>query len=134
MLPSFKRKLMGLLRLRHSHLDPFTKQPSMSEALSCKECGAQVIKAQELYNRYRKTNPEWFTYKEPEFIRSPELEKDYDKLSERKQTDPLYKEHIRKLTSGTEKEKDEEINKVNEQYYQTHYIDESGSIKEIKKE
>ncbi len=129
MRADFKKKLMHMLKLKHPHPDPFTKQPSMKEALSCKECGEQIVQAQELYNRYRKTNPEWFTYQEPEFIRSPELEKDYDLLTERKQKDPLYKEHIRKLTFGTEKEKDEEVKKSNEGYYQKHYVDESGSVR-----
>ena len=122
---------MGLLRLRHSHLDPYTKQPSMSVALQCKECGIQVMQAQDFYNRYRKMHPEWFIYKKPEYATSPELEKDYELLADRKQKDPLYREHIRRLAHGTEAEKDEEVRKSNEGYYQTHYVDGDGSIKEI---
>ena len=131
MKAGFKKKLMQMLKLQHTHLDPYTKQPSMKEALQCKECGEQVAKAHAMYQRYRKTNPEWFIYKEPEFKRSPELEKDFDMLAERKQKDPLYREHIRRLAHGTEQEKDEEVKKSNEGYYQTHYVDENGSVKEI---
>lgn len=130
MKTDFKRKLMSMLKLRHSHLDPETRQPSMKEALKCKQCGDQVVKAEALYKQRRRTHPEEFIYKEPEFVRSSELEKDYDLLAERIQKDPVYKEHIRKLAHGTEAEKDEEIKKSNEQYYQTHYS-EDGSVKKI---
>lgn len=126
----FKKKLMGMLKLKHPHLDPFSKQPSMKEALGCKECGEQVMKAERIYKRYRKEHPEQFEYKEPEFKRSAELEKDYDMLAERVQKDPIYKEHIRRLTHGTESEKDEEIKKSNEGYYQTHYTEERGGVRE----
>lgn len=122
---------MGLLKLKHSHLDPFTKQPSMSESLKCKECGEQVARAFLLYQRYRKTNPEMFVYKEPELPRSKELERSYELLADRTKKDSLYKEHIRKLAHGTEAEKDEEIKKVNNKYYQTHYAEKDGGIRKI---
>ena len=127
----FKRYLMGLLKLKHPHLDPFTKEPSMKEALTCKECGERVLKAEQIYKRTRTEHPEWFEYKEPEHKRSEALEKEYDLLTERKEKDPLYKRHIERLTNGTEAEKDEEIKKANEGYYQKHYVDEGGSLKEV---
>jgi len=80
MKKDFKKYLMGLLKLKHPHPDPFTGQPSMSEALKCEECGLQVAKAQAIYDRMRKEHPEDFVYKEPEFQASPELEKTYDML------------------------------------------------------
>jgi len=130
MRKDFKNKLMQMLKLKHTHLDPFTKQPSMKQALlACKECAKQLADAEALYKKYRRNHPEMFERKEPEYKRSEELEKDYDDLAERVKKDPLYKEHIRKLTSGTEKEKDEEVKKSNEQYYQTHYATEDGTIK-----
>lgn len=133
MIPAFKKKLMGMLKLKHPHLDPYTKQPSMSVALQCKECGEQVAQAHAMYQKYQKDHPEWFVYKKPEFTPSADLEKDYELLAERKQKDPIYREHIRRLTSGTEQEKDEEIQKSNAGYYQTHYVDERGSVREINK-
>ena len=128
----FKNRLMGLLKLKHSHLDPFTKTPSMSEALKCNECGKQVVKAEELYNRMREEHPEEFTYKQPEFIPSPELKKDVDMLVDRVKKDKLYKRHVNRMAYGTEEEKDKEIKKSNEGYYQRHY-EEDGSIKKVNK-
>lgn len=130
MKDGFKRKLMGLLKLRHSHLDPFTKTPSMAEALKCKKCGEQVVQAEALYKKMRKEHPEEFEYKEHEFVRSPELEKDYDMLIDRVKKDKLYRRHIEKLAKGTEQEKDDEIKKSNKGYYQKHY-EEDGSVKKI---
>ena len=125
---AFKKYLMGLLKLCHSHLDPVTQEPSMSEALKCDECGYQVVKAQNIYNQRRKEHPEEFVYKKPEFIRSPELEKYWNQLIYRVKNDQLYKAHLERLAHGTEEEKDLEIKKVNEGYYQTHY-EEKGIIK-----
>lgn len=130
MRKDFKRYLMGLLKLKHSHLDPFTGQPSMLEALKCYECGGQVMKAEAAYKRRRRTHPDEFIYKKPEFIKSPELEKTYDLLISRIKNDQLYKSHIQKLAHGTEKEKDEEIKKSNEGYY-AHNYEEGGIIKKI---
>lgn len=131
MKADFKKKLMGMLKLKHSHLDPFTKLPSFTAALSCKSCGEQVVKAEALYKKMRREHPEEFVYKQPEFIRSKALEKDYDMLSERVKKDKLYQRHLNRLAHGTEQEKDEEVKKSNEGYYQTHY-EEKGRIKEIK--
>lgn len=131
MKKEFKRYLMSLLKLKHSHLDPLSGQPSMTEAFKCSECGGQVIKAEAIYNQRRKTHPEEFVYKKPEFIKSSELEKTYDMLIHRIKNDQLYKAHIEKLAHGTEKEKDEEIKKSNEGYYEHHY-EEGGMIKKIK--
>lgn len=127
----FKKRLMGLLKLKHSHLDPFTKQPSMSEALKCSECGYRFKKAEDLYNRMRKEHPEEFIYKQPEFIPSPELKRDVDMLVDRVKKDKLYKRHVERMAYGTEEEKDEEIKKSNEGYYQKHY-EEDGNIKKTK--
>ena len=79
----------------------------------------------------RKEHPEEFTYKEPEFIPSPELKRDVDMLVDRVKKDKLYKRHVERMAYGTEEEKDEEIKKSNEQYYQKHY-EEDGSIKKTK--
>lgn len=130
MKADFKRKLMGMLKLKHSHPDPFTGQPSMKVALSCKECGEKVVKAETLYKKMRRKHPEEFVYKEPEFIRSKDLEKSYNMLFERVKKDKLYKRHLHVLMHGTEIEKDEEIKKSNEGYYQTHY-EEGGQVKKI---
>lgn len=119
---------MGLLKLKHSHLDPETQQPSMKEALKCDECGRQIAKAETIYKQRRREHPEEFIYKKPEFIPSPELDKSYGMLLDRVKKDKLYKRHIERLARGTEKEKDEEIKKSNEGYYQTHY-EEGGMIK-----
>ena len=133
MKKDFKQYLMGLLKLKHPHPDPFTGQPSMKEALKCKECGEQVVKAEEIYKRRRKEYPEEFVYKKPEFIPSPELDESYGMLIERVKKDKLYKRHIERLACGTEKEKDEEIKKSNEGYYQKYYTEGGGSIKKINK-
>lgn len=122
---------MGLLKLKHSHLDPFSGQPSMSEALKCKKCGEQIAKAQAIYNQRRKTNPEEFIYKKPEFTPSPELDATYGMLKERVKNDKLYQRHIERLAHGTEKEKDEEIKKSNERYYNTHY-EKNGRIEKAR--
>ena len=126
----FKRYLMSLLKLRHSHLDPITQQPSFSEALKCSECGGQVMKAEAIYKQRRKTHPEEFIYKKPEHIRSPELEKSWQMLIDRVKNDQLYKAHLERLTKGTEIQKEQEMKKVEEGYYQHHY-EEGGSIKKI---
>lgn len=131
MKKDFKNYLLGLLKLRHRHLDPFTKQPSMSEALKCNECGEQVAKAQAKYNQRRKEYPEEFVYRRPEFNRSPALERSYEMLMDRIKKDELYRRHLNRLAHGTEKEKDEEIKKSNDGYYQKHYS-EGGSIKRVK--
>ena len=130
MKKDFKRFLMGKLKLKHPHPDPFTGQPSMKEALKCKQCGEQVMQAEAIYKQRRKDYPEEFVYKEPEFIRSPELLKGYEKLFDRVKKDKLYKKHLERLAHGTEQEKDEEIKKSNEGYYQKHYY-EDGSVKKI---
>ena len=117
---AFKNYLMGLLKLKHQHLDPLSQQPSMSVALQCDECGKQVIKAQEIYNRMRKEHPEEFVYKKPEFIPSPELEKQYGMLRDRVKNDKLYRKHIERLTRGSEAEKDFEIARANSGFYKTH--------------
>jgi len=130
MKPGLKRKLMQMLKLKHPHNDPFTGQPSMKEALKCKECGEQVVQAEALYKQRQRTHPEEFVYKEPEFQRSPELLENYGKLFDRVKKDKLYKRHVERLAHGTEQEKDEEVKKSNEGYYQTHY-EEDGSIKKI---
>ena len=122
---------MSLLKLRHNHLDPETQQPSMKEALKCADCGYQVVKAEEVYNQRRKDYPEEFLYKKPEFIRSPELDKNWEMLIHRVKNDQLYKAHIEKLAHGTEEEKDKEIKRSNDQYYTKHY-EEEGIIKKIK--
>lgn len=131
MKKDFKRFLMGKLKLKHQHLDPFMGQPSMKEALKCKQCGEQVVQAETIYKQRRKEHPEEFVYKEPEFIRSPELLKNYDMLFDRVKKDKLYQRHLERLASGTEAEKDEEIEKSNKGYYQTHY-EEDGSVKKVK--
>ena len=130
MKQDLKNRLMGLLKLKHSHLDPFSQEPSMREALKCDECGKQVIKAQGIYNQRRKDHPEEFVYKEPAFVPSPELYKSFEMLIQRVKNDGLYKRHIERLAHGTEEEKDNEIKKANEGYYDTHY-EEGGSIKKI---
>src|SRR3989344_8457367 len=130
MKQSLKNRLMGLLKLKHSHLDPFSKEPSMREALKCDECGKQVIKAQDIYNQMRKDHPEEFIYKEPVFVPSPELQKSFEMLVERVKNDRLYKRHIERLAHGTEEEKDNEIKKANKGYYDTHY-EEGGIEKKI---
>ena len=122
---------MGLLKLKHSHPDPFTGEPSMTEALKCADCGYQVVKAEAIYNQRRKDHPEEFVYKKPEFVRSPELDKHWEMLIHRVKNDQLYKAHIEKLAHGTEEEKDKEIKKSNEGYYQKHY-EEGGIVKKIK--
>lgn len=129
MKPAFRNYLMSLLKLRHNHLDPETQQPSLTEALKCQKCGEQVIKAEAIYKQMRKEHPEEFVRKQ-EFIRSPELNKDYEMLIERVKKDKLYRRHIERLARGTEKEKDEEIKKSNEQYYQTHY-EKDGRIEKV---
>lgn len=131
MKKDFKNRLMSLLKLRHSHLDSYTGQPSMSEALKCDECGKQVVKAQAIYDQMRKEHPEEFVYKKPEIPRSPELERDFEMLISRVKNDKLYKRHIERLARGTEKEKDEEIKKSNEGYYQTHY-EKDGRIEKVR--
>lgn len=130
MRKDFKSYLMRLLKLKHSHLDPFSGQPSMQEALKCSDCGGQVMKAEAVYKQRRRTHPDEFIYKKPEFIKSPELEKTYDALISRIKNDQLYKNHIEKLAKGTEAEKDEEIKKSNEGYYEHNY-EEGGVIKKI---
>ena len=132
MKKDFKRFLMGKLKLKHQHPDPFTGQPSMKEALKCKQCGEHLVQAETIYKQRRKDYPEEFVYKEPEFKRSPELLKDYEKLFDRVKKDKLYKRHLERLASGTEKEKDEEIEKSNKGYYQEHYYEDNG-IKKINK-
>ena len=122
---------MGLLKLKHSHLDPVTQEPSMKEALKCSECGYQVNKAEAIYSQRRKKHPEEFIYKKLEFKPSKELKNSYDMLFQRIKHDPLYKAHIERLAGGTEQQKDEEIKKSNEGYYQKHYS-EKGVIKKIK--
>lgn len=134
MKADFKKYLMGLLKLKHPHPDPFTGQPSMSEALKCEECGLQIAKAQDIYNRMVKERPEDFGYKKPEFQPSPELEKVYETLIDRMRKDPLYKRHIEKMAYGTEEEKDEEIKKSNEGYYREHYGTKDGFIRKEKKQ
>lgn len=128
MKKDFKNYLMGLLKLKHSHPDPFTGEPSMSEALKCKECGEQFKKAEAVYEQRRKEHPEEFVYQKPEFRPSPELKRSFEMLMHRVKNDKLYKRHIEQLARGTEEDKDEEIKKSNEGYYQTHY-EEDGDIK-----
>ena len=130
MKKDFKKYLMGLLKLKHSHPDPFTGEPSMKEALKCDECGYRFKKAEAVYNLRRKTHPEEFVYKKPEFIRSPELKNHYDMLFQRVKNDKLYKAHLERLAHGSEKEKDIEIERSNEQYYTKHY-EEGGIVKKI---
>lgn len=130
MRKDFKDYLMTLLKLRHKHLDPFTKDPSLSEALKCVDCGNQFKKAEEVYNRRRREHPEEFIYKMPEFEPSPELKNMFAKLVDRIKEDKLYRRHIERLAHGTEEEKDEEIKKANEGYYGTHY-EEEGNIKKV---
>ena len=121
---------MGLLKLKHQHSDPITGEPSMSEALKCDECGYRVTKAEAIYNQRRKEHPEEFVYKRPEFIRSPELKNSYDMLFQRIKNDSLYKEHLKRLATGTEAQKDVEVKRSNKGYYQQHY-EEKGIIKKI---
>ena len=130
MKKDLKNYLMGLLKLRHNHLDPFSQTPSMREALKCAECGEQVVKAQDVYNRMRREHPEEFIYKKPVFVPSPELKESFRMLVERVKNDGLYKRHIERLARGTEEEKKQEIKKANAGYYDTHY-EEGGSIKKV---
>ena|SRR3990167_1860795 len=130
MRQDLKNRLMGLLKLRHGHVDPFTGEPSMREALKCNTCGERFKRAEAIYNRMRKEHPEEFVYKEPEFVPSPELKKDFEMLVHRVKKDALYKRHVNRMAFGTEEEKDEEIKKSNEGYYDTHY-EEGGMVKKI---
>lgn len=119
---------MGLLKLKHSHLDPITGGPSMSEALKCFECGGRFKKAEAVYNQRRREHPEEFVYKKPEFIRSPQLEESWNRLYDRIKNDNLYKSHLERLAKGTETQKDKEIKRSNEGYY-TKYYEEGGIVK-----
>ena len=130
MKKDFKKYLMRLLKLKHKHPDPFTGEPSMSEALKCSDCGGQVAKAEAVYNQRRKKHPEEFVYKKPEHIRSPELEESWNQLIHRVKNDNLYKAHLARLTKGTESQQKEEMKKIGEGYYTTHY-EEGGIIKKI---
>ena len=134
MKADFKQYLMSLLKLRHRHPDPVTKQPSMSEALKCNECGERFKKAEAVYNQRRREHPEEFMRTQPEFIPSPQARKDFEMLIDRVKNDELYRRHVQRLAWGTEEEKDEEIKKANEGYYDTHYTEKGGSIKEIPKD
>lgn len=130
MRKDFKKYLMSLLKLKHSHLDPLTQTPSMKEALKCYDCGGQVAKAEAVYKRRERTHPDEFIYKKPEFIRSQELETHWQMLIDRVKNDKLYKAHLERLNKGTESQQKEEMRKIDEGYYQKHY-EEGGIIKQI---
>ena len=81
-----------------------------------------------MYKQRKRDEAEECAYKKTGFIPSAELDKSYGMLLDRVKKDKLYKRHMERLARGTEKEKDEEIKKSNEGYYQTHY-EEGGMIK-----
>ena len=118
-----KRELMAYLDTGHRH-------ESMTAMSLCKHCGERFKKGEAFYNRLRKEKPELFIYNRPEFKPSKETRNLFAGLMDRIQRDKLYQRHLKRLSRGTEEEKDEEIKKSNEGYYRKHY-EEGDNIKKI---
>ena len=96
------------------------RHAEMSQTLACKYCGERFKKAEQLYNRMRREEPELFVHKKPEFKPSAELQNDWDNLQERVKKDKLYRKHLELSFKGTPEERKREEDRANEGFYKKH--------------
>ena len=120
MQKEFKKYMMSLLNTG-GHCK------EMKLALNCKYCGTKFKKAEAVFNRYKRENPELVTYKQPEFQASEKTRGLFGQLLDRINKDKLYKRHLKRMAYGTEEEKDREIALFNKGYYRSHY-EKNGNI------
>ena len=104
----------------HKHL-------SMTDATQCKSCGYKMVKAQREYNRLIHEYPDKFVRKQPEEPFSPYTENLGQMLEDRIKNDTLYQNHLKKLAFGTPEEKQKEMRRMKNGFYEKH----TGDAKRI---